>query len=103
MADQRMKISFKQTFDILYPYAKSRVVDQVKGMALIIVYLVLFQTVVLGIGISQALTIALGLGWSSSVSPSSSKASFWASCRSGSSAGCACRKNSSSRSCSSSR
>jgi hypothetical protein len=62
MAAQRMQISFKQTFDILYPYAKSRVVDQVKGMALIIVYLVLFQTVVLGIGISQALTIALGLG-----------------------------------------
>jgi hypothetical protein len=63
MADQqRMRISFKQTCDILGPYAKSKIMDQVKGMTLIIVYLVLFQTVVLGIGISEALVIAIGLG-----------------------------------------
>jgi hypothetical protein len=63
MADQqRMKISLKQTFDILGPYAKSKIMDQVKGMALIIVYLVLFQTLVLGIAISQAVLIAVGLG-----------------------------------------
>jgi hypothetical protein len=63
MSDQqRIRISFKQTCDILVPYARGKVVDQVKGMALIIVYLVLFQTLVLGIEISQALVIAIGLG-----------------------------------------
>jgi len=57
-----MNISLRQAFGILFPYARNRVIDQVKAMALIIVYLVLFQTLVLGLAISDALTIAIGLG-----------------------------------------
>ena len=62
MSRRQMNISLKQAFGILSPYARSRVLDQVKAMALIIVYLVLFQTFVLGIAISDAVTIAIGLG-----------------------------------------
>ena len=61
MAQQQFNISLKQGLGILLPYARSRVVDQVKAMALIIVYLVLFQTIVLGVGIADAVTIAIGL------------------------------------------
>ena len=57
----KIKVGFKQAAAMLFPYAKSRIVEQIKSVALIIIYLILFQTVVLGIAIAQASLIAAGL------------------------------------------
>lgn len=46
---------------MLMPYAKAKVMEQVKAVAVIITYLILFQTLVLGIPIAQAAVIAAGL------------------------------------------
>jgi hypothetical protein len=59
---EKIKITGKQTFDILFPYAKNRIMDQIRALALIIVYLILFQTVVLGLPLGNALSISIGLG-----------------------------------------
>lgn len=47
---------------MLLPYAKARILEQVKSVWLIIVYLALFQTLILGIPIHRAALIALGIG-----------------------------------------
>lgn len=60
-AGGKIKISFKQALSMLGPYAKVRVIEQIKAVALIISYLVLFQTLILGIPIAQAAVIAVGL------------------------------------------
>ena len=57
----RIRVGFKQGMTMLFPYARSRLLDQIKSVALIIVYLIFFQTIVLGIAIAQALMIAVGL------------------------------------------
>ena len=46
---------------MLLPYVKNRVIEQVKAVALIIIYLILFQTIVLQMGIVDASVIAVGL------------------------------------------
>ncbi len=60
-AGGKIKISFKQALSMLGPYAKVRIVEQIKAVALIITYLILFQTLILGIPIAQAAVIAVGL------------------------------------------
>ncbi|MFA6566879.1 MAG: DUF1538 domain-containing protein, partial [Victivallales bacterium] len=60
-AGGKIKTSFKQKLNILTPYVKTRVMDQIKAVALIITYLILFQTLILGIPIAQAAVIAIGL------------------------------------------
>ncbi|MGI8600139.1 MAG: DUF1538 domain-containing protein [Chitinophagaceae bacterium] len=57
----KIKLGFKRKLDILKPYVKNRFVEQVKSVWVIIVYLILFQLLVLGIPIVYSLTIALGL------------------------------------------
>ncbi len=57
----RIKVGFRQSMSMLYPYAKTRLLEQVKAVALVIIYLIFFQTVVLGIAIAQATLIAAGL------------------------------------------
>lgn len=54
-------ITLKQKLGLVLPYVKNRVIEQVKAVALIITYLVFFQTMVLGIPIAQAAVIASGL------------------------------------------
>lgn len=46
---------------MLIPYAKEKIVEQIKSVWLIIVYLVLFQTLILGIPIANASVISLGI------------------------------------------
>ena len=58
----KIKITFKQTMDILLPYVKNKIVEQVKAVALIVCYLILFQLIVLKIPISEALSISIGIG-----------------------------------------
>ena len=47
---------------MLGPYVGSKVVEQIRSVALIVAYLVLFQLVVLGIPIANATVVALGIG-----------------------------------------
>jgi hypothetical protein len=58
----RIKINLKDALGMLFPYVRTRVLEQVKSVWLIIVYLVLFQTFVLRIPVSNAAIIAVGIG-----------------------------------------
>ncbi len=60
-AGGRIKIGFKQAMTMLLPYAKEKLLEQIKSVALIIIYLVLFQTLILGIPIAESALIAVGL------------------------------------------
>ncbi|HID30446.1 MAG TPA: DUF1538 domain-containing protein, partial [Desulfobacterales bacterium] len=60
-ASGKVKVTFKQAMEMLFPYAKSRIVGQIRSVALIIVYLILFQTIILQMAIAEASIIAVGL------------------------------------------
>ncbi|MCR9142887.1 MAG: DUF1538 domain-containing protein [bacterium] len=60
-AGSKIKVSFGQALGLLGPYVRQRFMDQVKAVWLIILYLIVFQTVVLGIPIADASVIAVGL------------------------------------------
>lgn len=51
-----------QVMKMLVPYARSKVLEQIKSVALIVAYLVLFQFVVLNIPVANAMVVALGIG-----------------------------------------
>ncbi len=54
-------MSFKQKIDLIIPYIKKKLMEQIKSVALIIIYLVLFQTLVLGIPVAESGLIASGI------------------------------------------
>jgi len=60
-ATGKARISFSQAAALLVPYARNKIVEQVKSVAVIVVYLLLFQLFVLGIPVADALVIAVGL------------------------------------------
>jgi len=47
--------------NLLVPYARKKLVEQIQAVALIVIYLVLFQTMILQIPITEALVIAAGI------------------------------------------
>jgi len=57
----KIKVTFHQAIGMILPYVKSKIVEQIKSVAVIICYLILFQTVVLRIAIAEAAVIAVGL------------------------------------------
>lgn len=57
----RVKLPRAQVLAILGPYLRKRVVEQVKAVWLIVLYLIVFQTLLLGIPISGAVVIAIGV------------------------------------------
>ncbi len=57
----RISVGFHHALALLIPYVRDRLANQVKSVWLIIVYLILFQTLVLRIGVSEATVIALGI------------------------------------------
>lgn len=57
----RIKVSFGEALGLIGPYVKQRFFEQIKSVALIILYLIFFQTLVLGIPIAEAGVIAAGL------------------------------------------
>lgn len=57
----KISISFKEACGILTPYVKDRVVAQIKNVWIIVAYLVIFQTLILGIRITDASLIAFGI------------------------------------------
>jgi hypothetical protein len=60
-APARVKLPLKQVLDILGPYVRKRVVEQLKAVWLIVLYLIVFQTLLLGIPIFGATAIAVGV------------------------------------------
>jgi hypothetical protein len=58
----KVKLPFGQVLNMLSAYIRSKVVEQIKTVALIVAYLVLFQLVILGIPVTNALVVALGIG-----------------------------------------
>lgn len=58
---EKIKIGFGAALRIVGPYVKKKVLEQVRSVALIVLYLIFFQTLVLRIQIVEAATIAIGL------------------------------------------
>lgn len=59
--NNKINISFRQSLGLLYPYAKKRVIEQVKSISLIIIYLILFQILILGLPVLKILPITIGI------------------------------------------
>jgi len=57
----KVQLNLSQTLGMIGPYVKKRVIDQIKAVWLIVLYLILFQTLVLGIPVSEASVIAIGI------------------------------------------
>lgn len=59
---KRIKLPFKTSLGMLSGYAKDRIVEQIKLIAFVIIYLVAFQMLILRVPLSDALQIAGGIG-----------------------------------------
>ncbi len=56
-----VKLSANQKIRLLIPYVNKRIIAQIQSVALIIVYLISFQVIVLNIAISEAAILATGI------------------------------------------
>lgn len=59
---ERIHLSFSQTLRILAPYVGSKLLEQIKTLAFIVLYLIAFQLIILGIPIHEGWTVSLGIG-----------------------------------------
>ncbi|MDY0161911.1 DUF1538 domain-containing protein [Desulfobotulus sp.] len=57
----RVKLGLREKMGLLFPYVRKRILEQVQAVALIVVYLVAFQTLVLGIPVAESATVAFGV------------------------------------------
>jgi hypothetical protein len=55
------QIPFWDSLNMLFGYARSRIAGQIKSVAFIIIYLIVFQTLVLGVPLANALSTAGGI------------------------------------------
>lgn len=60
-AKTKYKVGNREAFKLVSRYAKKRLIEQIKAVALIIIYLILFQTLVLGIPLANAGVVSAGL------------------------------------------
>ena len=58
---ERIKVSFSQGMNLLLPYIRKKVMEQTRSMAVIAIYLLLFQILILRVAIANASVITLGL------------------------------------------
>lgn len=56
-----IKLGGQEMLNLLVPYVRKKLAEQVQAVALIVIYLVLFQTLVLQIAIAEALVVAVGI------------------------------------------
>ncbi|MEE8479977.1 MAG: DUF1538 domain-containing protein, partial [Desulfobacterales bacterium] len=56
-----VKITANQKIGLLVPYIKKRIIAQIQSVALIVIYLICFQTIVLNIAIGEAAIVATGI------------------------------------------
>ncbi|MBL7173026.1 MAG: DUF1538 family protein, partial [Desulfobacteraceae bacterium] len=61
MQQSAVKITTNQKIGLLVPYVKKRITAQIQSIALIVIYLICFQTIVLNIAISDAAIVATGI------------------------------------------
>ena len=54
-------VTFHELWDLLWPYVRRRLADQIRSVAFIVTYLVFFQTIVLRIPILEAGVISGGI------------------------------------------
>jgi hypothetical protein len=59
---KKLQLSFRQKLSILFSFSKDKVVEQIQCVWFIILYLVVFQLLVLGLPIVYSLMIAVGIG-----------------------------------------
>ena len=55
-------VPFRDAVTMLYGYARTRISEQLRSVAFIIIYLIVFQTIILGVPLTDALGIAGGIG-----------------------------------------
>lgn len=58
---KKYEVGFKEASKLIFRYAKKRIMEQIKAVATMIIFLIFFQTVVLGIALTDASIIASGL------------------------------------------
>ena len=58
---EQLKLGFAKSMAILFPYVKTKFIEQVKSVWFIIAYLILFQVMVLKLPIVFSLMIGLGV------------------------------------------
>jgi hypothetical protein len=59
---KKLQLSFRQKLSILFSFSKDKVVEQIQCVWFIILYLVVFQLLILGLPIVYSLMIAVGIG-----------------------------------------
>lgn len=57
----KLRVGTNEAFKLIFQYSKKRVVEQIKAVAMIIIYLIFFQTMILGIPLADSAIIAAGL------------------------------------------
>ncbi|MDZ7795353.1 MAG: DUF1538 family protein [Spirochaetia bacterium] len=55
-------IPLRSSIPLIVGYAKARIVEQIRSVSFILLYLIVFQRFVLGIPITDGLWIAIGIG-----------------------------------------
>lgn len=61
MGGSKINVTLNQAIGLIVPYARKKIMEQVKSVAFLIAYLVLFQSVLLGIPITDTITVTVGL------------------------------------------
>ena len=56
-------LSFRESVSLIVPYVRKRIGEQIKAVFFIVSYMVLFQTLILGMPIAESTTIATGLAF----------------------------------------
>jgi hypothetical protein len=59
--EERVRIGWMAASRLIFAYAYKKLTEQIRSVALIVLYLILFQTLVLGIRINDAIKISAGL------------------------------------------
>lgn len=60
-APKKVKLPIKQAIGMIFPYLQKRILEQIKSVWLIVLYLVFFQTLILGIPIIDSAMISGGV------------------------------------------
>ncbi len=63
MSNEKLKIPFNQVVSILSPYVRNKLLEQVKAISIVVLYMVFFQILFLNIPIYHALVVAIGIGF----------------------------------------
>ncbi|MBP7433219.1 DUF1538 domain-containing protein, partial [bacterium] len=58
---KKIKISFDQSVLLLVPYCKTRLLEQIRSVLPVIIYLIFFQTVILDLPLADSSIISLGM------------------------------------------